>query len=91
MSHAPLKIIRCHVSVRDIVGKEMGIDGEVPLLQVDASDPASLQSMVDKTKVVLTTVGNTLFSSPKPTSAVISCFPLLPCTLSSRPISTLRQ
>lgn len=39
----------------------MGISTDVPLLQVDATDDSSLQSMVDKTKVVLTTVGTSHF------------------------------
>ena len=36
----------------------MGVDESVPLLQIDANDATSLQSMVDKAKVILTTVGN---------------------------------
>lgn len=40
-------------SVRD----EMGIDKAVPLIQADASDVNSVEAMVARTKVVLTTVG----------------------------------
>jgi hypothetical protein len=63
------------------VGKEMGIDATVPLLQVDASNAASLQNMVEKTKVVLTTVGNNnalsmsnIFSSSSSISFLNSAF-----------------
>ena len=40
-------------SVRDAIGAP----ADTPLIQADASDPASLKSMVDQTKSVLTTVG----------------------------------
>src|SRR6266403_759966 len=40
-------------SVRDAIGAPAGTS----LIQADASDPASLKSMVDQTKSVLTTVG----------------------------------
>lgn len=40
-------------SVRD----EIGAPADTPLVVADASDPASLQAMVESTKVVLTTVG----------------------------------
>jgi len=40
-------------SVRD----EMGIPKDVPLVVADASDPASLRAMAERTNVVLTTVG----------------------------------
>ena len=40
-------------SVRD----ELGIAADVPLVVADASDPASLQSLVARTSIVLTTVG----------------------------------
>ena len=41
------------VSVRD----EMGVDPSVPLVVADGSDEQSIQSMADRTAVVLTTVG----------------------------------
>ena len=41
------------VSVRD----EMGIDLAVPLIVADGSDVQSINSMVDRASVVLTTVG----------------------------------
>ncbi len=41
------------VAVRD----ELGIAGELPLVVADAGDPASLQDMVQRAKVVITTVG----------------------------------
>ncbi|GAA6157348.1 saccharopine dehydrogenase family protein [Pyruvatibacter sp. HU-CL02332] len=40
-------------SVRD----EMGVPADVPFVVADASDPASLKSMAERTSVVLTTVG----------------------------------
>ncbi len=40
-------------AVRD----EMGVPAEVPFVVADASDPASLKSMAERTGVVLTTVG----------------------------------
>lgn len=40
-------------SVRD----EMGIDANVPMVIADASDPKSIKEMVERTHVVLTTVG----------------------------------
>ncbi|MGB5740216.1 MAG: saccharopine dehydrogenase NADP-binding domain-containing protein, partial [Woeseia sp.] len=40
-------------AVRD----EMGIPKDVPLVVADASDPASVKSMVERCKVVITTVG----------------------------------
>jgi len=40
-------------SVRD----EMGIPADVPFVVADASDPASLKAMAERTSVVLTTVG----------------------------------
>ena len=39
--------------VRDLIGAP----GETPLIVADASDPASLDAMAQRTKVVLTTVG----------------------------------
>ncbi len=40
-------------SVRDAIGAP----ADIPLIAADASDPASLQAMIDRTKCVLTTVG----------------------------------
>ena len=40
-------------AVRD----EMGLPADTPLVEADASDPASLEAMVARTKVVITTVG----------------------------------
>ncbi|MEL7013873.1 MAG: saccharopine dehydrogenase NADP-binding domain-containing protein [Pseudomonadota bacterium] len=39
------------------VREEMGVPDGVPLLQADIADPASINDMVGKTKVVITTVG----------------------------------
>jgi len=41
------------VSVRDAIGAP----ADIPLLAADASDPASLKAMIDRTKSVVTTVG----------------------------------
>ena len=41
----------------EAVRDELGIDSSLPLVIADASDPASLQAMVDRTQVVITTVG----------------------------------
>ncbi len=41
------------VSVRDAIGAP----AETPLIVADASDPASLQAMIDQTKSIVTTVG----------------------------------
>src|SRR6201991_94261 len=40
-------------SVRDAIGAP----AELPLIAADASDPASLQAMIDQTRLVITTVG----------------------------------
>ena len=40
-------------AVRD----EMGLPGDTPLVAADASDPASIKAMVERAKVVITTVG----------------------------------
>lgn len=39
------------------VRDEMGLPAETPLIAADASDPASIEAMVQRTKVVITTVG----------------------------------
>lgn len=39
------------------VREEIGAPADTPLIQADASDPASLYAMVERTRVVLTTVG----------------------------------
>src|SRR3954463_2483498 len=45
--------------VRDAIGAPAATGGRAstPLLAADASDPASLQAMIDQTRLVLTTVG----------------------------------
>ncbi|MCB1731082.1 MAG: saccharopine dehydrogenase NADP-binding domain-containing protein, partial [Halieaceae bacterium] len=40
-------------AVRD----ELGIATEIPLVVADASDPASIRDMVQRTRVIITTVG----------------------------------
>lgn len=40
-----------------IVRNEMGLPDDIPLIRADVADPASLQDMVSRTKVVITTVG----------------------------------
>jgi short subunit dehydrogenase-like uncharacterized protein len=41
----------------DSVREEMGIPADVPTVLADANEPASIKAMVEKTKVLLTTVG----------------------------------
>lgn len=41
----------------DSVREEMGIPADVPTVVADANEPASIKSMVEKTRVLLTTVG----------------------------------
>ena len=39
------------------VQADLGLPADIPLIQADASDPASLADMVNRAKVILTTVG----------------------------------
>jgi len=41
----------------DSVGSEMGVSTDVPKIVANSDDPATLKSMAERTKVVLTTVG----------------------------------
>ena len=46
-----------NLSKLEQVRDEIGAPADTPLITADASDPASLKAMCDRTKVVLTTVG----------------------------------